>query len=160
MMALAPRTVQNIPDCFQPGADHSLAPGFDHPRADKQVLAAKLGKAHALGISLEVAGLGANLLGHLGIGGNDGTKRNHQLFDFALVEQASLVHLHPDFLVHLVIGMQPARQFPQVLACVIQIDNLHRARKMLFGKIPDPLGPVAMTTFFSARLQPRFQAST
>ena len=68
---------------------------------------------------------------------------HHQLFDFPLVEQAPLVDLHPGFLVHLVIGMQLARQLPQVLARVIQIDDLHRAGKMLLGQIPDPFGPIA-----------------
>src|SRR5437016_6730147 len=30
-----------------------------------------------------------------------------------------------------------------MLARVIQINNLHRARKMLLSKIPDPFGPIA-----------------
>jgi len=42
-MALAPRTVQNIPDCFKPGADHGLAAGFDHAGADKQVAGGETG---------------------------------------------------------------------------------------------------------------------
>jgi len=68
-MALAPRTVQN---------------SFDYTRADKQALAAELGVAHARCVSLKVVGLGANLLVHSGIGGDDRTKRPYQLFDFSL----------------------------------------------------------------------------
>jgi hypothetical protein len=30
-----------------------------------------------------------------------------------------------------------------MLARAIEIDNLDRAREMLFGQIPDPLGPIA-----------------
>ena len=60
-----------------------------------------------------------------------------------LSSRRRLVDLHPGFLAGFVIGMQPARQVPQVLARVIEIDNLHRAGKMLVGKIPDPFGPVA-----------------
>src|ERR1039457_3686116 len=112
-------------------------------RADKEVLTAELGITHARCISRKVIRLGANLLDHFGIGGYEGTKRDYQLFDFALVEQATLVDLHPSFLVGVVIGMQPARQLPQVLAGMIQIDNLHRARKVLLGKIPDPFGSIA-----------------
>jgi hypothetical protein len=37
----------------------------------------------------------------------------------------------PTFLIHLVVGVQFARQLPQVLASVIEIDNLNRAREVL-----------------------------
>ena len=50
---------------------------------------------------------------------------------------------HPGFLVHFVIGIQLACHIPEVLARVIQIDDLNRARKMLVGEIPDPFGAVA-----------------
>src|SRR5882724_4384510 len=93
------------PRLFEAGTDHGLAASFDDSRADKEVLEAKLGIAHALGISFKVVRLGANLVDHFGICGNDGTKCEYQLFDFALVEQPPLVDLHPSFLVHFVIGM-------------------------------------------------------
>src|SRR6266581_618108 len=57
---------------FEARADDGLASSFDHTRANKQVLAAKLGITHPLGISLEVISLGANLLGQWGITGGDG----------------------------------------------------------------------------------------
>src|ERR1019366_3800537 len=41
------------------------------------------------------------------------------------------------------IQIQFACHVPQVLAGVIQIDDLDRARKMLVGEIPDPFGAVA-----------------
>ena len=47
----------NCPEHSRPletGADHSLAAGLDDARADKQVLAAELGIAHADSIPLEV----------------------------------------------------------------------------------------------------------
>jgi hypothetical protein len=53
---------------FEAGADHVFAAGLDDARADEQVLAAKLWIAHALGISLKVVGLGANLLQKFGVG--------------------------------------------------------------------------------------------
>ena len=62
---------------------------------------------------------------------------------FPFVEQAALVGLDPGFLLHFVIGMQLARQIPEVLASVIQIDDLNRAGKVLLGEIPDPFGPIA-----------------
>jgi tetratricopeptide (TPR) repeat protein len=85
----------------------------------------------------------AKLLSHFGIGRVDGAKRAHQLFDFPLVQQALLVNLHPGFLAALVTGVQFAGDLPEVLARVIEIDNLNRAGEMLLGEVPDPLGPVA-----------------
>ncbi|MGI8745692.1 MAG: hypothetical protein ACR2NN_24580 [Bryobacteraceae bacterium] len=124
------------------------------------MLAAKLGIARALGIPVEIICLHANLLSRFRIGRIQGAKHAHQFFNFARVEEALLVDLYPMFLIRLVIRvLQRASQFPKVLASMIQIDNLNRAWKMLLGTIPDLLGSVAMTTFFSARLQPRFQAS-
>ena len=43
--------------------------------------------------------------------------------------------------------MQLACDLPQVLARMIQIDDLNRARKMQVGKIPDPFGAVADDDF-------------
>jgi hypothetical protein len=51
--------------------------------------------------------------------------------------------LHPSLLLPCVVGVQLARQLPQVLAGVIKIDNLNRRREMQIGKIADPLGAVA-----------------
>ena len=54
---------------------------------------------------------------------------------------------HPGFLLRDIIGVQLARQFPQVLAGVIEIDNLNRARKVQISQIPDPFGAVAQDDF-------------
>ena len=53
---------------FEAGTDYGFASGFDDAGADKQVLAAELGVAHALGISLKVVCLDANLLDDFRIG--------------------------------------------------------------------------------------------
>jgi hypothetical protein len=50
---------------------------------------------------------------------------------------------HPAFLLSLLIGKQFAGQFPEVLAGVIQIDDLNRAREVLIGNIPDPFCSIA-----------------
>src|SRR5271170_5540155 len=44
---------------------------------------------------------------------------------------------------YLVIGVQLARQVPQMLARVIEINNLNRAWKVLFGQIPNPFSSIA-----------------
>ena len=90
-MALAPRTVQNIPGAFEAGSDHGFASGFDDARAHEEVLAAELGVAHALGIPLKIVCLGADLLRDFGVAGFEGAERAHELFDFPLVQQALLV---------------------------------------------------------------------
>ena len=61
-MELAPRTVQNMPDCFR------REPMTDHARADKQVLTAELRVSHTFGISLKVVCLSADLIQNIGIG--------------------------------------------------------------------------------------------
>ncbi len=53
---------------FEAGTDDGSATGFDHAGADKQVLAAKLGVAHARGVALKVIRLNANLFQKVGIG--------------------------------------------------------------------------------------------
>src|ERR1035441_2642656 len=61
---------------------------------------------------------------------------------FPLVEQPLLVGPDPKFLIRLVVGVQLARQFPQVLTCVKEIDDLHRTWKVLLGEVPDPFGSI------------------
>src|ERR1039458_6350836 len=84
-MALAPRTVQNIPDRLK-RADYSLAASLDNARPDKQVLLAELGVTHTFGVLGEVLGLGEDLLGQIGIGDLDGAERAYQFLNLALVE--------------------------------------------------------------------------
>lgn len=71
------------------------------------------------------------------------TTRSEASDDLALVEEALLVDLHPGLLPGWIVGTQSAGQVPQVLASVIQIDDLHRTGKVLVGQVPDPFGAVA-----------------
>ena len=52
---------------LEAGTDYCFAARFDDAGADKQVLAAKLGVAHAFGISLQVGGFDADLLDEVGV---------------------------------------------------------------------------------------------
>ena len=63
-------------------------------------------------------------------------------FDFLFVQQPLLMSPHPRFLFGFIVGMEFADQLPWVLACGIEIDNLHRAGKVLLGKVPDPFRAV------------------
>ncbi len=49
----------------------------------------------------------------------------------------------PGFLARQVVGVQFAREFPEMLAGVIEIDDLQGAGKVLIGQVPDPFGAVA-----------------
>jgi hypothetical protein len=60
----------------------------------------------------------------------------------SLVEQA-LVDPDPGFLADFVIRIKFASQLPEMLAGVIEVDDLDRTGKMKFRQIPDPFGPVA-----------------
>src|SRR5258708_37772335 len=101
---------------FEARADDRLASSFDHTRANKQVLAAKLGITHPLCISLEVIGLGANLLGQWGIVGGDGPQPTPPFFDFPPFPHALLADPHPSFLLDFPVGRTPAPHLPQSLA--------------------------------------------
>ncbi len=70
---------------LEAGADYGPASGFDDARADKQVLAAKPGVVHALGISLKVICLDANLFDDFRMGGIDGAQREGQFFDLPFI---------------------------------------------------------------------------
>jgi hypothetical protein len=52
------------------------------------------------------------------------------------------VFFDPSLLHDGVIGVQLTRQFPPVLAGVIEINDLNCAREVQIGKIPDPFGAV------------------
>jgi hypothetical protein len=66
----------------------------------------------------------------------------NQLFNFPPIQQALLVDLHPGFLCSLVIRVPLARDFPEMLAGVVEIDNLNGARKVQGHQIPNPFGAV------------------
>src|SRR6202050_1699333 len=117
---------------FKTRADHRLTSSFNYTRANKQVLAAKFGITHALCIPREVISLGANLLVQGEIAGGDGPQRAHQFFDFPLVQQALLVDLHPSFLLGFLLGIKLARRRPEMLARMVEIDNLDGLQKV-FG---------------------------
>src|ERR1022692_3795367 len=50
---------------------------------------------------------------------------------------------HPACLLSLLVGKQFAGQFPEVLTCVIKVDDLNRAGEVLLGNIPDPFRSIA-----------------
>src|ERR1039458_913034 len=98
------------------------------------MLRAEFGVAHARGVFLKVVSLNADLLGPLWIGRLDGTKRGQQVFNLPLIQQRVLMDDHPAFLLSLLVGIQFAGQFPEVLSGVIKIDNLNRAGEVLIFK--------------------------
>jgi len=53
------------------------------------------------------------------------------------------VSLDPGFLADSVVGVQLTRQVPEMLAGVIEIDDLNRAGEVDIGQIPNPFGSVA-----------------
>ena len=121
-MALAPRIVQNMPDCFRRQPITVLQPASITPEPMNQVLTAELWVAHTLGVALEVVRLGANLFQNFGIGGFGGAQREDQLFDLALVEEPFLVDLDPGLLPGWIVDTV-CGPIPAVLS-VIQIDDL------------------------------------
>ena len=93
------------------------------------MLTADLWVAHALSIPLKVIRFGSKFFEEFRVRRLNGPQCLNQVFDFALVEQALLVDFYPDVPVWQVAGMQPARQVPEGLTRVIEIDDLRRAGK-------------------------------
>jgi hypothetical protein len=52
-MALAPRTVQNMPDCLRRDPTTVFTCSVDRPGAEEHTLIAELGIVHALSVALE-----------------------------------------------------------------------------------------------------------
>src|SRR5271156_409425 len=73
-------------------ANHSLASSLDNTRPHKQVLSAKLGVSHALGVFFEVLCLSPDHLRLFGVGCLRGSHSGHQGFDLSLVEQGLMDH--------------------------------------------------------------------
>jgi len=67
----------------------------------------------------------------------------YQFFDFPLVQQTLLVRLHPRFLIRFITGVQLAGYLLEVLASVVEIDNLNGIRKVFSDQIPYPFGAIA-----------------
>jgi hypothetical protein len=53
------------------------------------------------------------------------------------------VGLHPSSLLGFFLWIQLTRHLPQVLASVVEIDDLNCFRKVFGDQIPDPLGAIA-----------------
>jgi len=80
--SVGPPNCPELAGLLEAGTDHGFASRFDDARADKQVLATKLGVAHALGISLKATGLDANFLDNFRMGCMDGAMRKDQFSIF------------------------------------------------------------------------------
>src|SRR5207245_8227821 len=63
-------------------------------------------------------------------------------FDFPLVQQTLLVDLHPSFLLDFLLGIELARHRPQMLASMVEVDNLNGPGKVFGDQIPYPFRAV------------------
>src|SRR5262249_20810417 len=123
------------------------------------MLFTELGIVHTSGVGGKVICMVADLLRQFGIGDWNAAEAGDQFADLALVQPAFLMQADPSISAFDVVGKEQACQLPQVLAGVEEVDDLNRSREVILGDVPDP-APSPMMTFFSARGQPRFQAST
>jgi hypothetical protein len=81
-------------------------------------------------------------------------------FDLSLIEQPALVDFDPDRLIGFVVRVQPAYQFPKVLAGMKQIDDFDRSGEVGLRKIPDPFSSIADDDLLGSATPtafPRFQ---
>lgn len=133
---------------FETGSNHRLAASFDDARTHEKVQATKLGIPHTFRIALKVVRLRADLLGYVGMIERKATECAHQFFDFPFIQQAFLVDLHPGFLLLFLVRIELANHLPQMLARVVEINNLNGARKVQGDQSPDPFRSVAYNSGF------------
>ncbi len=76
----------------------------------------------------------------------EGAERGDEFLDLPFIESILLPH-HPAFLSHLVIGVELASQIPEMLARMVEIDDLDSAGKVLLGDVPDPFCSIAHDDF-------------
>ena len=134
---------------FEAVGDDRLAAGFDHTGANEQVLFAELGVVHASGVGGKVVGVIADLPGQFGIGGMNTTEAGDEFGDLAFVQPAFLMLADPLIAACGVVGKEQARQLPQVLAGVEEVDDLNGSGEVIFRDIPDPFRAIADNDFLS-----------
>jgi hypothetical protein len=142
MMALAPRTVQNMPERLSREPITVLHPASITPEPNKQILLAEFGIAHSFGVPFEVVLLDPNRRRQLGIMRRKRPQFGYQLLDLAVIQKMLVGHYPPPFSL-LVAGVKFAAEIPEVLASVIEIYNLDGAGELLLADVPDPIGTVA-----------------
>src|SRR5258706_515158 len=128
---------------FEAMADDGFAAGLDDAGADEQMLLAELGIVHPSGVGGEVVGVVAKFLGQLSISGLDLAKGSDEFSDLAFIEPTFLMQAYPGVAALSVGRMEQARQVPQMLAGVEQIDDLNGAGKVFLGEVPDPFRAIA-----------------
>lgn len=74
----------------------------------------------------------------------------HERFDLAPIEPVEAAH-DPSFAGLVVIGKQLDREFPQMLAGVINIHHLDGVREVLTGQVSDPNGSITDYNFLLRR---------
>jgi hypothetical protein len=131
---------------FQAGTNDGLAAGFDHPGAGEETLCTEGWVAHPVGVALKVVGFVADDLGEFRAFGRERAQNLHQYFDLALIEKVQTAS-HPALAGLLVIGKQLGGELPEMLAGMVEIDDLDGAREVLVGQIPDPNGAVGNDCF-------------
>jgi hypothetical protein len=142
MTAFAPRTVQNIPErlmrepiavwhpaSMTPSLQIALACGTEDSASGRHSVRSsspRTAPASQLRIIIR----------------REGSQLGNQFLDLAVIEKV-LVNHYPTPFHFLVVGMKFAAEAPQVLASVIEVNNLGGAGELLCADIPDPIGAVA-----------------
>src|SRR5437870_2302056 len=121
---------------FESVADDGLASRFHHSGADEERFAAELGIAHADGVGLEVGDRSANLFLNRRIARAQPLESGQYGFDVSLIELFDTAS-GPIFR----LGTSPINdlsEFGQMLAGMVEIDDLNGAGKVFIGNVPDP----------------------
>src|ERR1035438_2623843 len=127
---------------FEPSTDDDLTTGFHDTGTNKQTLCAKGRIAHPLCVAFKVFGFVGDGFGEFVGAGRRIAQDLHQGLNLAAL-QAIETAGDPLSETLAVIRKQLGRQVPQMLASMIEVDDLNGAWKVLIGEIPDPDRAVA-----------------
>ena len=100
-------------------------------------------------VALEVIGFDADALARLSVRVLRSASLRSAIASFSILPLSSQSSLRdqPTLLRRRIGGMELARQVPEMLAGMIEIDDLDRAGKVLIGDVPDPVGAIADDDF-------------
>lgn len=110
------------------------AAGLDRPRADEQAERAEAGVAHPRAVGLEVAERLLDLL-RLRVGGREVPRGGEQRRDVTAIELGQPLGEPAPAAIRAERGCDQGAEGVQVLAGVVEVDDLDRAREVLAGQV-------------------------
>lgn len=139
-------------------ADDGFATGLDDTRTNEERLVAKVRIAHPMSIALKIVKSTVNRFLSHPISGTEPSERGQDGFDVALIKLLAAAS-GPIGGLGGALAVDALCQFGQMLASMIEVNNLDGIVKVFIGNVPDHAAPSPTTMTRPARFKPRRTAS-